>query len=145
VILVVVAIEGTSRIVALEAAATTAVPYANFIAQVRTYIPPGSRVIGLPNYWLGLDDLDYRTWVVPFSQSDPTYRPRSLLVDEALDDLAPDVILIDSRFRTYLDNAPATDPIPHAVRAWMNRRGFMQIAVVEDPTYGTMEIFRVAR
>ncbi len=135
--------EGATRIAALEAAAATTTPYADFIARVRAHIPPGSRVLGLHNYWFGLHDLDYRAWLVPLLQADPTYWSPSLSMDEALDQIAPEVILIDSRLQAYFDSAVATDPKPHAIRAWMNDRGYVRAAVVTDRTYGPMEIYRL--
>jgi hypothetical protein len=51
--------------------------------------------------------------------------------------------LIDSRLQAYFDSTVATDSKPHAIRAWMNDRGYVRTAVVTDRTYGPMEIYRL--
>ena len=70
-LLVVVAAEGATRIAGMDAAAAAATPYATYMQRVRAHIPAGSRVIGLPYYWLGLYDFDYLTWLVPISRAPP--------------------------------------------------------------------------
>ena len=64
-LLLAVVAEGGARLAALEAAAATTTPYYRFIGQVRQYVPAGARVLGLHNYWLGLEDTDYRSFAVP--------------------------------------------------------------------------------
>lgn len=132
-------IEGAGRIAALEASAVTTTPYPDFIARVRAHIPPGSRVLGLHHYWLGLHDLDYRSWFVPILQSDPNYWQPPRPIAAALDDIMPDVILIDPRMREYLESpdAPSAE-----IFAWMVHRGYVLTATIEDATYGSMEIYR---
>ena len=137
-----VTVEGTTRIAALERAARLTTPYADFIARVRAYIPPGSRVLGLHNYWFGLDDLEYRGWLVPLGLADEASGSPAPL-DDALDRIAPDVILIDPRLRAYFEHADASDPKPRLAADWMARRGYVRIAVVDDATYGAMHIFGV--
>jgi hypothetical protein len=141
-VLAMVAIEGGSRIVVLAAASQHVTPYAEYIAKVRGNIPNRARVLGLHNYWFGLDDLEYRSWFVPLRRADPLLFASAPTIDQALDDVAPDVVLIDARMRAYFAAAPASDPVPPAIRAWMDRRGFRRRAVVDDETYGRMEIFR---
>ena len=137
--------EGVTRIAALEAAAGTIAPYPEFIAQVRRHIPAGSRVLGLHHYWLGLHDLDYRSWAVPLLLADPGQSSPPRAIDAALDDIAPDVILIDPRMRAYFDDARSGDPLSLAIRSWMQRTGYVPVATVEDTTYGPMEIYQVER
>ena len=131
--------EGTGRLAALEASAATTTPYPDFIARVRAHISPGSRVLGLHRYWLGLHDLDYRSWFVPIVQTDPRYWNPPRPIGAALDDMRPDVILIDPRLREYFESpeAPSAE-----VLTWMARRGYQLTATVEDATYGLMEIYR---
>ncbi len=144
-LLLVVTAEGVTRIVALERAASTTTPYRDFIAQVRAYIPPGSRVLGLQHYWFGLDDLDYRTWTVPLLQADPRHWSPPLSMAQALDNIAPDVVLIDSRIGINVDGEPATDTRARDTREWLDRRGYKRVAVVRDLTYGDMAIYQVRR
>jgi hypothetical protein len=131
--------EGATRISALEAAARTTSPYPEFIAQVRRHIPADSRVLGLHHYWLGLHDLDYRSWLTPVLQADARYSSSPLPVGIALDRIAPDVILLDPRMRAYLEGPGAGDPASR-IRDWLERQRYVRIGVVDDGTYGVMEI-----
>lgn len=133
-------VEGAGRVAALEATAATTTPYRDFIGRVRASIPPGSRVLGLHHYWLGLHDLDYRSWFVPILQSDPNYSQPPRPIEAALDAIAPDVILIDPRLREYLQSPGA--PSARGVLEWMERRSYELAATIDDATYGLMEIYR---
>jgi 4-amino-4-deoxy-L-arabinose transferase-like glycosyltransferase len=138
-----VIVEGVLRVAALESLARRTTPYEVFIARVREHIPAGARVLGLHNYWLGLHDLgDYRSWAVPLWLADPEHRSPALTIEQALDQVDPTVILIDSRMAAVLRNPAASDPRPAGVRAWMQRRRFVLAATVDDATYGRMEIHR---
>lgn len=145
VLLLAVATEGGWRIA--DAAARTAqnTPYDQYIGRVRQAIPPGARILGLQNYWFGLEAYDYRAYVLPQRWTDPALVPDPVPFDVALDRVAPDVILIDPRLRNYLDAAAPPDHPRHeeATRfwAWMERRGARLVARVEDRTYGAMDIY----
>jgi hypothetical protein len=134
-----VIIEGSSRIVLLMAAGRSVTPYADYLAQVRVHLVPGSRVLGLHTYWLGLHDFEYVSWFVPVGLADPAQHD-ALSLDEAMEVVRPDVILIDERMRDYFAGRPA-DPVPAGIGEWMDRRGFRRRGVVTDQTYGTMDIF----
>jgi hypothetical protein len=138
-LLVAITAEGATRVGALERAAAATTPYADFIARVRAHVPPGARVLGLHDYWFGLDDRDFRTWTVPLLLSDPRFGPQGLTLDDALETLAPDVILIDAKMRRVLAGTPAYDG---PVREWMARHAFRLVAIVDDPTYGAMAIYQ---
>lgn len=132
--------EGAGRIAALEAAGAGATSYADFITAVKAHIPPRSRVLGLQDYWFGLDELDYRSWAVPLiraSESEPSRIPD----DVALAEIAPSVILIDWQMREFFAGAPERE---RTIRHWMTRSGFELVATVEDPTYRRMEVYRRA-
>jgi hypothetical protein len=140
IILAAILVEGTSRIAALEAAASKTTPYPAFIARVRAEIPAGARVLGLQSFWIGLHDLDYRTWLVPLYQAHDIYQPTP--IEEALDRLDLQVILIDPAMRDYFKHPPEGDDLPERIHAWMERGGFRLTASVEDGTYGLMEVYR---
>src|SRR5262249_303598 len=142
ILLLAVIAEGVTCIATLEAAAAITTPYADFITRVRAYIPAGSRVLGLHTFWFGLQDLDYRAWGVPLLHAGGNYGLPPLPLDQTLDSISPDVILIDVRLRTYFDNAPIADPRPGIIHQWMERRGYVRVTVIEDKTYGRMEIYR---
>src|SRR5690606_36174151 len=88
----VVAAEGVARLGRLEAAAATTTPFADYAAQVREYVPAGTRVLGMHHYWLGLADHDYRTWAVPLLQTDAYYWSPPLTLVQALDGVDPQVV-----------------------------------------------------
>jgi 4-amino-4-deoxy-L-arabinose transferase-like glycosyltransferase len=136
-----VAGEGLVRAHALERLAATTSPYANFMARVRTHIPPGTRVLGLHNYWLGFEDTDYRSWWVPIAQMDPRSHTPPLSADSVIRILDPEVVLLEPRIRVYLENPfPPGDPRAGQIKAWL--RDWSAVAVVDDATYGRMEIHR---
>jgi hypothetical protein len=136
-----VAGEGLVRAYLLERLAATTSPYGDFMARVRTHIPPGTRVLGLHNYWLGFEDTDYRSWWVPIAQMDPRSHTPPLSADSVLGMLDPEVVLLEPRIRAYLENPfPPGDPRAGQINAWL--RDWSAVAVVEDNTYGTMEIHR---
>ena len=63
---------------------------------------------------------------------------------QALDDVAPDTILIDNHMRDFLTSSPrARAADPQDALIWMVQRSFERVAEVDDPTYGRMEIYRV--
>ena len=92
-------LEGAMMMGRLQQSAAKTTPYNQFIAEVRQSIPAGSRVLGLHTYWFGLSDLEYRSWAVPILQSDPSFWSPPKSLPQALDDIAPDTILIDTRIR----------------------------------------------
>lgn len=142
--LVAIGAEGVRQYADFAATARRVSPYAHFIAQVRQNIPAGARVLGLHTYWFGLSDLDYRSWYVPIALAAETGLQPAPSVDQALDAIAPDVILVDPRMRAFFKEAPgaAANVQPGAVLAWMEDRGYHQVAAVDDPTYGQMQIYR---
>ena len=131
--------EGAGRIGMLESLAATTTPYPEFVARVHALIPRHARVLGLHHYWLGLHDLDYRSWLTPVLQADARYSSSPLPVGVALDRIAPDVILLDPHMRAYLDDPGAGDPV-RSIRDWMERHRYGRIGVVDDGTYGLIEL-----
>lgn len=140
-LLAAIIVEGAMRIVALEVAAKTTTPYYDYIGRVREHIPPGARVLGLQNYWFGLEGFDYRSFAVPLWQTEPTYEPRPLSFEEALEQIAPGVVLIDHRMRHYFatSGAERAQQFDH----WLKRHRGQLVGRVDDPTYGLMEIYRL--
>ncbi len=131
-------VEGGMRMVALETAVSVTTPYPVFIAQVKSYIPPGSRVLGLHHYWIGLETTEYRSWFVPLLQNDPTYWHPPLPIEQSLEAINPTVILWDYRMQQWADDAPET---AESIFRWMMEQGFTRAATIQDNTYGQMEIW----
>lgn len=131
-------LEGGSRHVALWQANQTIQPYEPFISQVRAHIPTGARVLGAQTFWFGLEDFDYRSWFVPMAQiRDVTAHPPPSL-PEALTAVDPTVILIDHDIQAMWE---ANLEMGQAFYDWRNDAGFVLQGVVEDETYGRMEIW----
>ena len=137
-------VEGPAQLVSRERQAAVTTPYRTFIAQVRAEIPDGSRVLGLHQFWFGLDDLAFRSWFVPVVQTDPAYHDPPLTAQQAMDAVNPDIILVDTQMRDYLTGPSYSDDAvdPQAFTSWMQENGFVLAASVDDRTYGLMEIYR---
>lgn len=146
-LLLAVLAEGATRVVALEVAARHTTPYADYIGAVRRLIPPGARVLGLHNYWFGLSDTDYRAIWVPLRWSDPKLAPQPLPFEAALEQIAPEFVLLDARMRGYFDQVADPEAPGHHLlvgfQAWMARHDAWLVGRVDDATYGTMDVYRL--
>jgi hypothetical protein len=138
-LLAAVALEGGVQLMRLDQAAQTTTPYPTFIAQVRQYLPPGARVLGLHSYWFGLEDFDYRSFLLPLNWAD-----EGVPLDEGLSRVAPDVVLMDARMRDYF-TAPEVAADRERLAGWLARHDAQVVGRVDDPTYGLMEVYRVSR
>ena len=132
-----IAIEGAFALARIDSA--TATPYPVFASEVRQLIPPGARVLGLHTYWIGLEDFDYRSFLVPLNEAD-----LGVPLDQALDAVDPDVVLLDPRMRTYFESLP---PGGDAERfeTWLARHSAREIGRIDDPTYGQMIVYLLKR
>ena len=139
--------EGTMRIAHAQRSAREATPYDFYEAEVASCIPPGSLVLGLQNYWLGLRQYQYRSWVLPIDLSYPGYYHEPMSLDQALERVNPGVILVDR----YIDDLmkKASDPAsPNhqqyiGFEAFRARRRMTPICLIDDHTYGAMQVYRV--
>lgn len=138
-LLAAVTLEGSLALAQLERTATSTTPYPTFIASVRAAIPPGARILGLHTYWFGLQDFDYRSFLVPLNFAD-LGEP----LDPALADVDPDIVLLDPRMRGYFQSLPAGGD-GDRFSSWLAGHSAQVIARIDDPTYGLMEIYRVNR
>jgi 4-amino-4-deoxy-L-arabinose transferase-like glycosyltransferase len=131
-------LEAGATHVRLVAVARQTTPYAELISEIRASLTPGSRVLGLHNYWLGLEDIDFRSWYVPIVKTNPDYWRPPLTLGDALDEIAPQAVLLDSDMAALFTNRP---DLAAELSDWLARRGFNLVAVIVDPTYGRFEIF----
>jgi hypothetical protein len=134
-----VLLEGGLSLVRLDRAAATTTPYPTFISEVRAYLPAGSRVLGLHSYWLGLQDFEYRSFLVPLNWAD-----EGLPLDQGLSRVAPDIVLLDARMRAYFDQ-PDVRADHDRFYSWLGQHAGQIIGRIDDPTYGLMEVYRVQR
>jgi 4-amino-4-deoxy-L-arabinose transferase-like glycosyltransferase len=142
-LLVLVLVEGATRVVVLEAAGRSTTPYQTVAGRLRALLPPGGRVLALHDYWFGLEDYDYRSFVVPLAWSDGNSVPSPMAFGDALDRVDPDAVVIEPSMRDYFAGAAADDPKPAEFQAWLERRGAWLAGRVDDPTYGLIEVYRI--
>jgi 4-amino-4-deoxy-L-arabinose transferase-like glycosyltransferase len=128
-----VLIEGSSRIYLLTAAAKTTTPYALLIAEVRQQLPVDGRILGFHNYWFGLDDLAYTTWLVPLWLA----MNGSLLPE--LEAINPTAIIWDDQIEKIMEQNLEQ---AKAVAGWLDEQGFVTAVTLYDPTYGTIHILK---
>ena len=126
----------------LEAAVMT--PYSDFTSRLSRLVPGGARVMGMQHWWLGLVRTSPDYVSVPFPRTLRRYTPEPVRFEEATDALAPEVLLLDEILRGFLRANVRVDAEFHdlaaAMQDWLAVRG-RRMGVVEDPTYGRVEVY----
>jgi 4-amino-4-deoxy-L-arabinose transferase-like glycosyltransferase len=128
-----------------HAATAGVTPYDVFEARLRETVPRGARVLGLPRFWLGLQETDYRTWAVPF---DRARSPGSgVTLGQALAAIDPEIVLMDPDMEKALaERAPVEHPYHSElveIQAFFAARGATVLTVLKDPTYGPVTVYRL--
>ena len=146
---VAVAGESSARAVTAWKNAGETGAYAWYESQIAGCIPPGSRVLGLQHYWLGLRQYPYRTWLLPILLAQPPAGETAIAFDAALERVDPDVVLldryIDDLMRTAADPRDPNHRLYVGFEAFKARRRVRVACVVRDHTYGTMQVLTVPR
>ena len=139
--------EGVTRVADAWRTARRATPYDWYEAEVASCIPPGSLVLGLQHYWLGLRQFPYRTWLLPIALAHPQYSREPIAFDQALEQVNPAVILVDRHIDELMTKAAAPDDPNHRLyvgfEAFKARRRATLTCVIKDRTYGTMQVYAV--
>ena len=143
-VLAAVVVEGAGRAWAREQAAQTTTPYAALTTQIRAFIQPGDRLLALHDYWLGLTDVEYSSWTVAIRRASPAGQKSSPSMRAVLDQLAPDVVVMDDAMRAFFAAAEPTDPRPREILDWLAGNDFSVVGVIDDATYGRLQIYRRA-
>jgi hypothetical protein len=118
--------------------------YDDYIGRVRQLIPPGSRVLGLHTYWLGLESFDYRSFAVPVFWANPADQTTPIPFDVGLERVAPNVVLIDPRMRAFFaDQSHGGVEAGVRLAIWLRRHHAALVGRVDDRTYGLMEVYQV--
>ncbi len=142
-----VVIEGASRLAVTARAAETMTPYDFYARQVQSCIPPGSLVLGLQHYWLGLRAFPYRTWLMPINMAHPVYDDRPLPFEEAIERVDPDVILIDrymaDLFQSTKDPSDRFHHLSTGFERYQARHSLELLCTIRDRTYGPMDVYKV--
>jgi 4-amino-4-deoxy-L-arabinose transferase-like glycosyltransferase len=121
--------------------------YDAFEARLREVVPRRARVLGLPRFWLGLQETDYRTWAVPFSVvRSPGSR---VTLRQALEDVDPEIVLVDGDMAAALVERASPDHPYHSeavdTDAFFEARKAVLVTVLQDPTYGPVKVYRLRR
>src|SRR5262249_10565819 len=142
-LLCVVIAEGGVHIVRAQSHAKQVTPYDWYESEVAGCIPPGSLVLGLQRYWLGLRQYRYRSWLLPIDSTNPRYSRDPIGLDEAIDRLNPGVILVDRNIDDLMTEAASLDHPNYRLyagfEAFKMRRHPRLTCVIRDRTYGTMQ------
>ena len=140
------AVEGLGQWGRLEQAAAQTTPYDRYVGQVRAVVDaeapvPLPSVLGLHTYWFGFSDLPFTTWYYPVALARTPLPGRAVPLAATLAQLAPDLVLVDSRMRLFL-SAPATDdPNAALIKFWL-AADYVWVAAVDDATYGRTDVYR---
>jgi hypothetical protein len=142
-----IAAEGTTRIAHAWKNARETTPYVWYEAEVAGCIPPGSLVLGLQHYWLGLLQYPYRTWLLPIDLASPLYYHEPMSLDQALERVNPTVILVDRYIEDLMMKAMGLQDPNHRLyigfEAFKARRHVKLSCIISDHTYGRMQIYSV--
>lgn len=138
-------VDGGIHVIRAQRRARQVTPYDFYESEVARCIPPGSLVLGLQRYWLGLRQYRYRSWLLPIDATNPLYADEPIGLDAALDRLNPDVILVDRQIDDLMAEAASVDHPNHRLQAgfeaFKQRRHARVTCVIRDPTYGTMQVY----
>jgi 4-amino-4-deoxy-L-arabinose transferase-like glycosyltransferase len=149
VLAIAITVESGGRLAHARTVAREATPYDWYEQEIARCIPPGSLVLGLQHYWLGLRQFPYRTWLLPLDESNPRFTDAPVALDAALARVDPDIILVDRYMAELFENAASPDHPYHRLRAEFQR--FMEqhraepACVIRDRTYGTMQIYHLPK
>jgi hypothetical protein len=107
--------------------------YANLSMQLQTEIPPGSRVVAPPIYWIGLSQPPYYLDYVDFYVWERIRRERNMTWPEFLRDIHPDYVVLDAKAK---------------YEAGRGTPRFMEdnaslIAQIRHVNYGRVEVWRM--
>jgi 4-amino-4-deoxy-L-arabinose transferase-like glycosyltransferase len=142
-----VAADGLSGLRERHGAQTGVTPYDAFEARLREVVPRGARVLGLPRFWLGLRETDYRTWAAPFSVA--RIPDSGVSLRRALEAVDPEIVLVDADMGSALAERASSGHPYHSevleVDAFFAARRADLLTVLEDPTYGPVRVYRLRR
>jgi hypothetical protein len=142
-----IALSGVSGILVLQSKASRAEPARRFLVRLRQSVPTSARILGLPDYWLGLTDNEYRVFYLPFYYSMPVTADKPMRFDDALERIAPDIILVDEPMRRLFDDDSTPESRTRSERFWdyVGRHGGTRIGTIRDNHGQPIDIFQLKR
>jgi hypothetical protein len=114
--------------------------------QIREVVPEDARVMGMPTWWMGMSEYDYRSSLnLAFYEFYNGYD-----VDQAMDAIHPDYIIVDDTQRLILLNPGDSLPPSQAVYAvsrsdftdFLDTRG-TRVLEFTDPVQGLFEVYHI--
>ena len=115
--------------------------------QIKEAIPQQARVLGLPNWWLGLSDYDYRSSLsLTYYHINNNYS-----LTEGLAKIRPDYIILDSALQGLLVDQGYFPPGPafeiyklpkQEFQAFLTERG-TKVKEFDNPWHGKFEIYQI--
>lgn len=144
-LLLLISLEGLGGVAQRRSAAAVVTPYDAYTARIAQYIPPGSRVLGLQHYWLGLSQFPYRTWLLPLFMADSQLYDEDLTLEQALERVDPDIVLVDRHIGQMFNRMASPDDPDHErylqYSRFMERYSATLVGEVDNDDYGRMEIY----
>lgn len=107
--------------------------YAALTAQLQARIPPGSRVVAPPTYWIGLAHPPYYLEYVDFYIWERIRRERNVSWPEFLRDVDPDYVILDSKARSDVTNR---------ARNFMEGNADLVAQITRKP-YGDVQVWKM--
>ena len=148
---VLVALDGGAGLAAQQVAASEATAYSKFMTEVRAIVPQPARVLGMSQYWPALAQNEFRSYADIFFLTNPEYTPKPLNIEQALEQVEPDVIILDSILGDVMargDDPTRSDPDSRefALRfhAYMDHHNAREVGRVSDATFGTLVVYRLS-
>jgi hypothetical protein len=107
--------------------------YAALTTQLQGYVPPGSRVVAPPVFWIGLAEPPYYLDYVDFYVWERLRRERSVSWPEFLRDVDPDYVILDSKAKSDVTNR---------ARNFMEDNAELVAQVTRKP-YGDVQVWKM--
>jgi hypothetical protein len=140
------AAEGVGQWQRLDVVAAANTPFVTYLSRVRAVVDEAAAplrvpvVLGLHTYWYGFVDLPFSTWYYPLAQARTPVPGGAVPVTVTLNDLAPDVVLVDARMRLMLTAEGAEQGAVAEINTWL-ADNYTVAGAVDDATYGRMEVY----
>lgn len=142
---VVVCVQGILGLAQVQAVASQAEAPESTFARLRAIIPESARVLGTPRYWLARPEQDYRSYVLLPQLSDPRITAEPVSVSEALNRIAPTIVLEDREWlAAYADrSSPLSRERSEQYAAYMQSHRARLLAELKDERGERLQIFQL--
>lgn len=143
-----VMVEGGLRINTIQKQAAQTTPYRSLALIINSWLPANSRVMGLQDYWLGMDEsIHYRSILVPIDWTNPDYVAHPISFKEAAEVIPPDYLLIDEPIIDLISEESNPDSglydLARQMDEYLRFRHGRIVNQLNDPTYGRIYLFQL--